>query len=163
MLAQGQQQRARQRQAGGANGGVARKMNIQFATGSIGAEPSNLRAIMATALRRHIMSFGRFAEFVIVVMGLLLVPLSTSAATTELRLATPRTLNDSGLLDALLGAFQRETGLRVKPFVAGTGQASRLAERGDGDLVWFSVSPRNEASGRCLAPQFACRGPPDSR
>jgi ABC-type tungstate transport system permease subunit len=48
-----------------------------------------------------------------------------------LRLATTHTLNDSGLLDALLAAFQRETGVRVKPIVAGTGQALRLAERGD--------------------------------
>jgi tungstate transport system substrate-binding protein len=90
------------------------------------------------------MSFGRFAEFVIVVMGLLLVPLSTPAAIAELRLATTRTLNDSGPPDALLPAFQRETGIRVKPIVAGTGQTLRMAERGDADLV---------------ASQFPCRGP----
>ena len=78
------------------------------------------------------------------VIGLLLASVTAPAAVAaELRLATTYTLNDSGLLDALLPAFQRESGIRVKTIVAGSGQALRLAERGDADLVW-SHSPEDE-------------------
>lgn len=103
-----------------------------------------MRAIIATALLQRLTSFGRYAGLTAAVVGLLLAPVSAApAATIELRLATTYTLNDSGLLDALLPAFQRESGIRVKPIVAGTGQALRMAERGDADLVW-SHSPEDE-------------------
>jgi len=71
------------------------------------------------------------------------VACAAGAGATELRIATTHTLDDSGLLDALLPAFTRDTGIRVKPIVAGTGQALRIAERGDADLVW-SHSPADE-------------------
>jgi tungstate transport system substrate-binding protein len=79
---------------------------------------------------------------------------ATGAAGAELRLATTHTINDSGLLDAVLPAFTRDTGIRVRPIVAGTGQALRLAERGDADLVW-SHSPDDEA--RFIAAGFGVR------
>ncbi|BAW01551.1 tungstate-binding protein precursor [Thermus thermophilus] len=52
-----------------------------------------------------------------------------------LRLATTTSVYDSGLLDRLLGAFLRETGIRVQVLAVGTGQALRLAERKDVDAV----------------------------
>lgn len=51
-----------------------------------------------------------------------------------LRLATT-SVYDSGLLDRLLEAFLRETGIRVQVLAVGTGQALRLAERKDVDAV----------------------------
>lgn len=52
-----------------------------------------------------------------------------------LRLATTTSVYDSGLLDRLLEAFLRETGIRVQVLAVGTGQALRLAERKDVDAV----------------------------
>jgi len=52
-----------------------------------------------------------------------------------LRLATTTSVYDSGLLDRLLEAFFRETGVRVQVLAVGTGQALRLAERKDVDAV----------------------------
>src|SRR4051794_23687287 len=72
-----------------------------------------------------------------------LLQLSALSFAAEMRLATTFTLNDSGLLDSLLPRFQRETGIAVKPIIAGTGQALKLAERGDAALVW-SHSPADE-------------------
>ena len=40
-----------------------------------------------------------------------------------LRLATTTSVYDSGLLDRLLEAFLRETGIRVQVLAVGTGQA----------------------------------------
>jgi len=93
--------------------------------------------IITTLLQRCLTASGRrIAQTVgLVVLSLTFAwPAISTAA--ELRLATTYTLNDSGLLDALLPAFQRESGIRVKPIIAGTGQALRLAERGDADVVW---------------------------
>ena len=76
------------------------------------------------------------------------------ARAADLRLATTHTLNDSGLLDAVLPAFTRDTGIRVRPLVAGTGQALKMAERGDADLVW-THSPVDEE--RFVAAGFGTR------
>jgi len=86
--------------------------------------------------------------------ALLAVAAPVCALAAELRLATTHTLNDSGLLDAVLPAFTRDTGIRVRPLVAGTGQALKMAERGDADLVW-SHSPSDEE--RFVAAGFGTR------
>ncbi|WP_185747534.1 substrate-binding domain-containing protein [Thermus tengchongensis] len=52
-----------------------------------------------------------------------------------LRLATTTSVYDSGLLDRVLPAFERATGVRVEVLAVGTGQALRLAERKDVDAV----------------------------
>ncbi|NDP43257.1 MAG: hypothetical protein GZ089_11170, partial [Aromatoleum sp.] len=95
-----------------------------------------MRTIIATALKRTGRASVRLAAAAALAFA-------ATGGAAELRLATTSTLNDSGLLDALLPAFTRETGLRVKPLVAGTGQTLRMAERGDADLVW-SHSPSDE-------------------
>lgn len=50
-------------------------------------------------------------------------------------LATTTSTQDSGLLDVLVPAFERQTGLTVKPIAVGTGQALQLAARGEADVV----------------------------
>lgn len=57
-------------------------------------------------------------------------------------------MQDTGLLDALMPAFERETGHRAKPIAVGSGLALQLAARGEGDVV-LSHSP--EAEERWLA------------
>lgn len=50
-------------------------------------------------------------------------------------LATTTSLRDTGLLDSLLPAFERETGYRLQAIAVGSGQALRMGERGDADVL----------------------------
>jgi tungstate transport system substrate-binding protein len=112
-----------------------------------------MRPIIARGLARFLRRWAAAPFGVLAITAVFLTaPAVVSAA--ELRLATTHTLNDSGLLDAVLPAFTRETGLKVLPLVAGTGQALRMAERGDADLVW-SHSPGDEE--RFVASGFGTR------
>lgn len=54
---------------------------------------------------------------------------------TTILLASPTTLQDSGLLDALLPVFEERTGYRVKALAVGTGEALAMARRGDVDVL----------------------------
>jgi len=80
----------------------------------------------------------------IVITGLLLslaLVASTSTGETvdpkakDLILATTTSTQDSGLLDALLPVFEKETGYRVKTIAVGTGQSLAMAEKGAADVV----------------------------
>ncbi len=53
-----------------------------------------------------------------------------------MRLATTTSVDNTGLLKALLAPFRRRTGITVHVVSVGTGQALKLGERGDVDLVW---------------------------
>jgi tungstate transport system substrate-binding protein len=59
----------------------------------------------------------------------------SSTPESNLTLATTTSTRDSGLLDALLPAFQSRTGIRVKVVAVGSGQALELGRRGDADLL----------------------------
>jgi tungstate transport system substrate-binding protein len=50
-------------------------------------------------------------------------------------LATTTSTQDSGLLDALVPRFEKESGIEVKVIAVGTGAALRMAARGDADVV----------------------------
>lgn len=66
-------------------------------------------------------------------------------ADQRLRLATTTSTADSGLLDALLPAFEQQTGASVEVIAVGTGQALKLGERGDVDVVLVHDRQREEA------------------
>jgi tungstate transport system substrate-binding protein len=53
----------------------------------------------------------------------------------EAVLATTTSVRDAGLLDALLPAFERRTGIRVKVLAVGSGQAMELGRRGEADIL----------------------------
>jgi len=53
----------------------------------------------------------------------------------DIVLATTTSLQDTGLLDSLLPVFERETGFRVRAVAVGSGQALKLGERGDADVI----------------------------
>ncbi|MFI5213491.1 MAG: substrate-binding domain-containing protein [Gemmatimonadales bacterium] len=63
----------------------------------------------------------------------------------EVILATTTSLNDSGLLDSLAPAFERASGYHLRTVAVGSGQALRMGERGDADVV-FAHSPAAEAA-----------------
>lgn len=62
------------------------------------------------------------------------VPQPTKASGT-LILSTTTSTQDSGLLDVLVPAFEKETGYTVKTVAVGSGQAIEQASRGDADVV----------------------------
>jgi tungstate transport system substrate-binding protein len=58
-------------------------------------------------------------------------------------LATTTSTQDSGLLDVLVPAFERESGYRVKTIAVGSGQALEMGRRGEADVV-LAHSPAAE-------------------
>jgi tungstate transport system substrate-binding protein len=61
-------------------------------------------------------------------------PVATKAS-GKLILATTTSTQDSGLLDALIPAFEDESGYTVQTVAVGSGQAIAQASRGDADVV----------------------------
>jgi len=80
----------------------------------------------------------------LVVLGLVLLSLSISAQ-DRVRLATTTSTYNSGLLDYLLPHFEKAQGIQVQVLAVGTGQALRLGEKGDVDLV-LTHAPEAEAA-----------------
>ena len=56
-------------------------------------------------------------------------------ATKELILATTTSTQDSGLLDVLIPAFEKQTGYTVKTVAVGTGQALKMGQDGNADVL----------------------------
>jgi tungstate transport system substrate-binding protein len=53
----------------------------------------------------------------------------------EITLATTTSTQDSGLLDYLMPIFEKKTGIKVKVVAVGTGQAIKLGEDGNADVL----------------------------
>ncbi len=68
----------------------------------------------------------------------LITPLTTDAAEVKTKiviLATTTSTQDSGLLDLLVPAFEKESGYSVKTIAVGSGQAMKLGEKGEADVL----------------------------
>ena len=66
----------------------------------------------------------------------LAVPASAAEPGTKtVILATTTSTQDSGLLDALVPAFEKQTGYVVKTIAVGTGQALAMGRRGEADVL----------------------------
>jgi tungstate transport system substrate-binding protein len=85
-------------------------------------------------------------------------------------LATTTSVQDSGLLDALLPRFQEETGYVVRVTAVGTGQALELGRRGEADVLLVHAPDAEEqfmAEGNgkvrwlVATNEFVIVGPPD--
>ena len=72
-------------------------------------------------------------------------PSVPSSPAKVLRLAVTTSTRDSGLLDALLPVFERQTGLQVDVIAAGTGKALKLGEGGEVDVVLVHSRPDEDA------------------
>lgn len=70
---------------------------------------------------------------------------ASRAADRSILLATTTSAENSGLLSYLLPRFERASGIRVKVVAVGTGQALKLGERGDADLLLLHHPPSEEA------------------
>jgi tungstate transport system substrate-binding protein len=57
------------------------------------------------------------------------------AASKNIILATTTSTQDSGLLDALIPVFEKETGYFVKTIAVGSGQAMAMGEKGEADVL----------------------------
>ena len=74
--------------------------------------------------------------------------------TAVLRLATTTSTDNSGLLDAILPAFETAHNARVDVVAVGTGQAIALGEAGDADIILVHARSREDtfvAAGHGLA------------
>ncbi len=60
---------------------------------------------------------------------------STSTMEKELILATTTSTRDSGLLDELLPIFEQQSGYTVKVVAVGTGQALKMGQEGNADVL----------------------------
>ena len=65
------------------------------------------------------------------------------AAGRDVILATTTSFQDTGLLDSLTPVFERTTGYRLRVVAVGSGQALRMGERGDADVL-LTHSPAAE-------------------
>ena len=57
------------------------------------------------------------------------------AASRTVILATTTSTQDSGLLDLLIPAFEKESGYQVKTIAVGSGQAMKMGEKGEADVL----------------------------
>jgi len=71
------------------------------------------------------------------------IPMATDA-TRVIRLSTTTSVQDSGLLDALLPAFQDKYGYTVEVSAAGTGKAIAAATMGNADLILVHSKTQEE-------------------
>jgi tungstate transport system substrate-binding protein len=79
----------------------------------------------------------RLVQFTVALAGLALPGAAASAKTQPLPLvlATTTSTQDTGLLDALLPAFEKQTNIRVKVIAVGSGEALAMGRRGDADVL----------------------------
>ena len=66
---------------------------------------------------------------------------STPVAQRFITVASTTSTENSGLFQAILPRFERATGIAVRVVAVGTGQAIRMAERGDADVLFVHHRP----------------------
>ena len=88
---------------------------------------------------------ARLRSFAALAAALLTLPAAAAAAPepAAVILATTTSTQDSGLLDALLPVFQKQTGYLVKTISVGSGQAMAMGRRGEADVLLVH-SPADE-------------------
>ena len=64
--------------------------------------------------------------------------------TKTIRLSTTTSVNDSGLLGAILPIFEKEYGYKVEIFSAGTGKAIKNAQAGNADVILVHSKAKEE-------------------
>lgn len=73
--------------------------------------------------------------FIIFLLCIFLLGCVSQPANTTLILATTTSTQDSGLLDVLIPIFETESGYTVQTVAVGTGQALKMGEEGNADVV----------------------------
>jgi tungstate transport system substrate-binding protein len=84
----------------------------------------------------------------IVIFALIALAVGTAtyapAQERSIKLASTTSTDNSGLFSHLLPIFEAETGIKVHVIAVGTGQAIRLAENGDADVLLVHHKPSEE-------------------
>lgn len=78
------------------------------------------------------------------VLLLLLATGTTTAAERFITVASTTSTENSGLFQAILPLFEEATGIAVRVVAVGTGQAIRMAERGDADVLFVHHRPSEQ-------------------
>ena len=68
-------------------------------------------------------------------LSLFVCSLPAAAAPKTVILATTTSTQDSGLLDVLVPLFEKESGFQVKTISVGSGQAMKMGEKGEADVL----------------------------
>ena len=78
--------------------------------------------------------------------ALLAAPFIPTASTAEtfIIVASTTSTKNSGLFDHILPLFEKKTGIQVRVVAVGTGQAIRLAQNGDADVLLVHHRPSEE-------------------
>ena len=74
----------------------------------------------------------------------LLAALPAKAAERFITVASTTSTENSGLFKHILPLFEKKSGIAVRVVAVGTGQALRLAERGDADVLFVHHKPSEE-------------------
>ena len=84
------------------------------------------------------MTIGKLRTLFTALFTLLVLSLAISpaiAASKTIILATTTSTQDSGLLDVLIPQFEKESGYFVKTIAVGSGQAMKMGEKGEADVL----------------------------
>lgn len=84
------------------------------------------------------------AAGVVFMAAVLLAAGAVSAGDKFITVASTTSTENSGLFEALLPRFTDKTGIEVRVVAVGTGQAIRLAEKGDADVLFVHHQPSEE-------------------
>ena len=76
-----------------------------------------------------------------VAIAALAMPANTGAQERSIVVASTTSTVNSGLFEAIVPQFTKETGIDVRVVGVGTGQALRIGERGDADIVFVHHKP----------------------
>ena len=85
----------------------------------------------------------KFAAIFLIAAGLVVTP-AAQAETPFIIIASTSSTQNSGLFDDLLPKFQKASGIEARVLAVGTGQAVRLAQNGDADILFVHHKPSEE-------------------
>jgi len=77
--------------------------------------------------------------------GVFILMCSPASAEQRMKVSSTTSLDNTGLLAAILPSFQEKTGIRVDVIAVGTGKALKLGENGDVDAVFVHDPASEEA------------------
>ena len=93
-------------------------------------------------MKRHPIRF--LAVLAVLAAAALPAALPASAADRFITVASTTSTEQSGLFKHLLPIFQAKTGIEVRVVAVGTGQAIKMAEKGDADVLFVHHKPSEE-------------------
>jgi tungstate transport system substrate-binding protein len=90
-------------------------------------------------------SISVFLLVIVLAVSLSVVAGCGESQPTSLTLATTTSTADTGLLDYLLPEFEKAYNVKVKPIAVGSGEALKMGERGDADVLLVHAKSDEEA------------------